>query len=182
MTSEDVIHSFYLPVMRVKHDVLPDRYVSLSFIPTRAGTYPLFCAEYCGTKHSAMTGELVVMESAAYQNWLAAGESMTAMAIEGRSLFQEKGCAGCHNRGASIVQAPSLDGLFGSRVPLQDGSFVQADEQYIHDSILLPLKQVVAGYPPLMPSFEGQLKETDVLALVEYIKSLRNSPSLPDRK
>ena len=97
---------------------------------------------------------------------------MPSMAARGRQLFANKGCAGCHTPGAS-VHAPLLGGLFGSRVPLQDGSFVKADEQYIHDSILLPLKQVAAGYKPVMPSYQGQLEETEVLALVEYLKTLR---------
>lgn len=171
MTSEDVIHSLFLPAMRMKQDLVPGRYVSLSFIPNRVGTYPLYCAQYCGTKHSHMLGTLVVLEDQAYQKWLSSGDPIPPMAAEGRRLFAEKGCAGCHAPGAS-VHAPLLDGLFGSRVPLADGDFVEADEQYLHDSILLPLKQVAAGYTPVMPSYQGQLEETEVLELVEYIKTL----------
>lgn len=177
MTSEDVIHSFYVPALRMKQDVVPGRYVTLTFTATRPGTYPLYCAEYCGTKHSAMLGTLVVQPADEYAQWLASGTPLTALADEGRKLFATAGCAGCHMPGA-MVHAPMLDGLYGRSVPLMQGTFVTADEQYIHDSILLPMKDIVAGYSPIMPSFQGQLKETEVLALVEYIKSLP-APPLP---
>lgn len=175
MTSEDVIHSFYVPALRMKQDVVPGRYVTLTFTPTRAGTYPLYCAEYCGTKHSAMLGTLVVESAEEYAQWLASGAPLTPLAEEGRKLFATAGCAGCHMPG-SIVHAPTLHGLYGKSVPLMQGGFVMADEQYIHDSIVLPMKDLVAGFAPIMPSFQEQLKETEVLALVEYIKSLPAPP------
>ena len=175
MTSEDVIHSFYVPAMRMKQDVVPGKYVSLSFTPDRPGTYPLYCAEYCGTKHSEMIGEVTVMKADDYENWLAAGEQLPSFAAEGQSLFAERGCAGCHFPGAS-VHAPMLQGLYGKSIPLEDGSFILADAQYLRDSILLPLKQVAAGYDPVMPSYQGQLEESQVMALVEYIKSMKDQP------
>ncbi|RYD24465.1 MAG: cytochrome c oxidase subunit II, partial [Verrucomicrobiaceae bacterium] len=179
MTSEDVIHSFFVPALRVKQDVVPGKYVTLSFTATRAGIYPLYCAEYCGTKHSAMLGELVVHTEEDYGRWLARGAPLTSLAEQGRKLFATAGCAGCHSPGA-IVHAPQLDGLFGRSVPLAQGTFVTADEQYIHDSILLPMKDLLAGYAPIMPSFQGQLDETEVLALVEYIKTLPPPPAPRD--
>lgn len=179
MTSEDVIHSFFIPALRVKQDVVPGKYVTLSFTASRAGVYPLYCAEYCGTKHSAMLGKLVVHSSEEYGRWLTDGEPLTSLAEEGRALFATAGCAGCHAPG-SIVHAPQLDGLFGRSVPLAQGTFVTANEQYIHDSILLPMKDLVVGYAPIMPSFQGQLDETQVLALVEYIKSLPPPPAPRD--
>ncbi len=171
MTSEDVIHSFYLPALRMKQDVVPGKYVSLTFVTNRPGDYRLFCAEYCGTKHSAMIGTFSVMKEAEYGNWLAGGGELPSLAERGRALFAERGCAGCHAPGSS-VHAPMLEHLYGNPVPLEDGTFVTADAQYLHDSILKPLKQVVAGYEPVMPSYEGRLKETEVIELVEYIKSM----------
>ena len=172
LTSEDVIHSFYVPALRVKQDVVPGRYVTLSFTPNRSGEYPIYCAQYCGTAHAAMLGVLVVMTPADYARWLAEGSPLDSLAAEGRALFAEKGCAGCHAPGAA-VHAPSLEGLYGKQIPLADGRFVTADAQYIHDCILLPHQNVPAGYEPIMPSFQCQLRETQVIALVEYIKSLR---------
>lgn len=171
LTSEDVIHSFYVPALRVKQDVVPGRYVTLSFTPNRCGEYPVYCAQYCGTAHASMLGVLVIMTAVDYAAWLAGGLPVDSLAAEGRALFAEKGCAGCHAPGAA-VHAPRLDGLFGKKVPLADGRFVTADAQYIHDCILLPHNNVPAGYAPIMPSYQGQLRETQVIALVEYIKSL----------
>lgn len=169
MTSQDVIHSFYVPAFRVKQDLVPGRYTDLWFTATRAGRYPLLCAEYCGTDHARMRGTVTVMRPAAYARWLAAhaGEGMAA---RGARLFRRFGCSGCHGDSAS-VHAPDLAGLYGRPVPLADGRIVTADDRYIHDSIMQPDKQVAAGYRPIMPSFEGQVGEDDVLALIAYIKS-----------
>lgn len=172
MISQDVIHSFFVPVFRVKADVLPGRYTSVWFHPTKAGTYHLFCAEYCGTKHSQMTGKIVVMEVDEYEKWLGSRtEKHDPMVVAGQALFRARGCTGCHTPG-SAVRAPSLDGLFGRPVPLEGGGTVNADERYIRDSILLPMSQVVAGYDPVMPSFEGLLSEEELMELIAYIKSL----------
>ncbi len=175
MTSQDVIHSFFVPAFRVKRDVLPGRYATLWFQATRAGEFHLFCAEYCGTDHSRMGGRIVVMEPAEYQRWLnasnATGTTTATMAERGSARFRELGCGGCHGIG-STVRAPRLEGLFGRPVPLQDGRVVVADQAYIRDSILLPSKDVAAGYAPVMPSYAGQVGEDDLLELAEYIASL----------
>lgn len=174
MTSQDVIHSFYVPAFRVKQDVLPGRYTSLWFEPTRVGRYHLYCAEYCGTNHSTMGGWVTVMEPVDYQRWLTEGGVGPSMAEEGARLFVQHHCAGCH-RGSQTVKAPQLEGVFGKPVPIQNGkevSFVTADTAYIRDSILMPKAQVVAGYEPLMPSYKDQISEPDLLKIIAYIKSI----------
>lgn len=178
MISQDVIHSFYLPSFRVKQDVLPGRYTSLWFEATKIGRYHLFCAEYCGTNHSVMGGSVEVMEPADYERWLAEGGTGPSMAQEGEKLFVEHHCAGCH-RGSQAVKAPRLEGVFGKSVPVvaegkdvKDVKFITADVMYIRDSILRPKSQVVAGFEPLMPSFDGQISEPDLLRIIAYIKSI----------
>jgi cytochrome c oxidase subunit II len=174
MTSQDVIHSFYVPAFRVKQDVLPGRYTSLWFEPTQVGRYHLYCAEYCGTNHSTMGGWVTVMEPADYQRWLTAGGVGPSMAEEGERLFVQHHCAGCH-RGSQTVKAPQLEGVFGKPVPIQEGKevrFMTADTTYIRDSILMPKAQIVAGYEPLMPSFKDQISEPDLLKIIAYIKSI----------
>jgi cytochrome c oxidase subunit II len=171
MASQDVIHSFFLPEFRLKHDVVPGRYQDLWFEPSRTGVFQLLCSEFCGTDHSQMTGRIVVLEEAEYEQWLARQEVTGTLAAEGAKLFREFGCSGCHGAG-SKVRAPPLDRLYGKPVPLQDGTFAIADERYIRDSILLPRSQVVAGYEPVMPSFAGRVGEEELIRLVAYIKSL----------
>jgi cytochrome c oxidase subunit 2 len=181
MTSQDVIHSFYIPAFRVKQDVLPGRYTTLWFEPTEAGRYHLYCAEYCGTYHSKMGGWVEVQEPAEYQRWLAQGGGGPSMAEEGERLFVQHHCAGCH-RGSQTVSAPRLEGVFGRPVPIQEGKevrFVKADTTYVRDSILRPKSQVVAGYEPVMPSFEGQISEPDLLKIITYVKSLANKEAAP---
>lgn len=170
MTSQDVIHSFYVPDFRIKQDVVPGRYTTMWFEATRIGTYKLECAEYCGTNHSVMRGEVVVLSQTDYEKWLAGQTTQTSPAASGERIFARAGCSGCHDP-ASPVHAPDLDGLFGREVNLSNAQKIVADESYIRDSILLPEKQVVAGYAPIMPSFEGQLSEQEIFDLVEYIKS-----------
>jgi cytochrome c oxidase subunit II len=174
MTSQDVIHSFFMPVFRIKQDVLPGRYTMLWFTPTRPGDYHVFCTQYCGTDHARMIGHVVVMEPAAYARWLASGNASQSMAQEGAARFRQYGCSGCHGANAS-VHAPKLEALFGRRVQLADGSTVVADERYLHDSVMLPRKDVVAGFDPIMPSFQGQIAEEDLLDIIEYIKSLEHA-------
>jgi cytochrome c oxidase subunit II len=174
MTSQDVIHSFFVPAFRIKQDVLPGRYTTLWFRPTKVGRHHLFCAEYCGTNHSLMTGWVHVMEQADYERWLSERGSGPSMAEEGEQLFVRHHCAGCH-RGSQIVHAPRLEGVFGHPVPIQEGKdvrFVVADDRYIRDSILMPKSEVVAGYEPVMPSFKGQISEQDLLKILAYIKSI----------
>ncbi len=171
MTSQDVIHSFYVPAFRVKQDVVPGRYTTEWFQPTQLGEYHLFCAEYCGTDHSRMIGRVVVMEPAAYQVWLTTGEAGQSIALEGRRLFRVKGCSGCHE-GNSVVKAPPLAGIYGKQVPLNSGEVVTADDQYIRDSILLPGNQISAGYENLMPSFTGHISEAEIMRIIAYLKSI----------
>lgn len=178
MTSQDVIHSFYIPAFRVKQDVLPGRYTQLWFTATKVGSFPLTCAEYCGLDHSRMGGMVVVNTPADYSAWLAAHQGGPGLAARGATVFRHAGCSGCHGPDAS-VHAPDLADLYGRTVHLSDGSSVTADERYLHDSILLPKTQIVAGYAPIMPSYSGQLSEEDVIALIHYIKSLSATGGSP---
>jgi len=171
MTSQDVIHSFFVPAFRNKRDVVPGRYSVLWFEADRAGEYPLLCAEYCGTDHSAMIGRIIAMPPEAYARWRDEGARHPGVAQHGYALFRQHGCIGCH-AAASTVHAPELAGLPGRRVHLADGGTITADETYIRDSILEPQKQIVAGFDTIMPSFKGQLNEEEIMAIIEYIRSL----------
>jgi cytochrome c oxidase subunit 2 len=174
MTSQDVIHSFFVPAFRIKQDVLPDRFSALWFQATRAGSWHLFCAEYCGAEHSRMIGRVVVLEPQEYERWLEAGDRAALPGgATGEQLFEALGCAGCH-RGDTLAKAPLLAGLFGSRVALADGSEVVADEAYLRESILFPSAKVVAGYQPLMPGFRGRITEDQLLELVRHLKTAKN--------
>lgn len=172
MTSQDAIHSFFVPAFRIKQDVLPGRLTDLRFRATRTGEYTLFCAEYCGTLHARMGGTVTVMEPEDYALWLAAQPEGDDLGREGRALFVALGCAGCHE-GSTVVRAPGLAGVYGRAVNLADGRVVRADEAYLRDSILQPKRDVVAGFEPRMPSFAGLVGEDDLLRLVAYIRSLR---------
>jgi len=170
MTSEDVIHSFYIPAFRIKQDVLPGRYTTTWFQATKAGTYHIFCAEYCGTQHSGMIGWVTVMEPADYETWLSGG-AKKSLASAGEDLFQQLGCITCH-RADSGGRGPALTGVFGKTVSLQGGAAAMADEGYLRESILDPQAKVVSGYQPIMPTFKGLVSEEQVLALITYIKTL----------
>jgi cytochrome c oxidase subunit 2 len=178
MTSQDAIHSFFVPAFRLKQDVLPGRYTEMWFTPTKAGRFHLFCAEYCGTDHSRMRGDVVVLEPPDFARWLDAHRGAPDMAARGEGLFRQFGCSGCHGENA-VVHAPNLAGLFGKPVPLSDGSTVIADERYVRDSILVPAKEVAAGYAPIMPSFAGQIDDDQILDLIAYIKSLADAKERP---
>lgn len=175
MVSQDVIHSFFVPAFRVKHDVVPGRYETLWFEAVKTGTYGLLCAEYCGTQHSGMLGQVVVMAPRDFEEWLATQPQADDLAQEGAALFRSYGCSGCHGAGGT-VRAPPLEGVYGHPVPLADGRVVTADERYIRDSILLPKQEVAAGYPNIMPSFAGQMPEDDLIRIVAYIKSIASAP------
>jgi cytochrome c oxidase subunit 2 len=175
MTSQDVIHSFFLPAFRIKQDVLPGRYTELWFEAKEAGESRLFCAEFCGTAHAHMIGRIVAMEPAQFAAWLELGAPRASMAERGAALFRSYGCSGCHGERAS-VHAPRLEGLFGRPVPLEGGGMVIADERYVRDSILQPRQEIAAGYPPIMPSFAGRIGEEDLLDLVAYIRALGAVP------
>ncbi len=170
LASQDVIHSFYVPAFRIKQDLVPGRYTSIGFTPTELGSFRLDCAEYCGTDHARMGGRIVVMQPAEFERWLSEGAA-TGMAAHGFELFRTLGCSGCHGAN-STVHAPHLEGLFGRVVHLQDGRTRIADEQYVRDSILLPAKDVVAGFAPIMPSFQGQASEEDLMDLIAYVRSI----------
>jgi cytochrome c oxidase subunit II len=171
MTSQDVIHSFYVPAFRIKQDVLPGRYTTAWFRATKPGVYHLFCAEYCGTQHSGMIGQVVVMEPAQYEAWLGGGGTTGSLASNGESVFQQLGCATCH-RSDTQGRGPNLSGLFGKPVLLEDGRTVVADENYIRESILSPSAKVVQGFKPIMPVFQGLVSEEQLTELVAYVKSL----------
>ena len=171
MTSEDVIHNFSIPAFRVKADVVPGRFVQIWFEPNKPGTYRIFCAEYCGTKHSGMTGEVVVMDPASYQTWLSGGAPEGSLASTGEKLFSDLACNTCH-RPDSRGRGPVLNNVFGHSVQLHDGSVVTADESYIRESILMPAAKVTAGFQPVMPAFQGLVSEEQLLGLIEYVKSL----------
>jgi cytochrome c oxidase subunit 2 len=171
MASEDVIHSFFIPAFRIKHDVVPGTTQTLWFRPRRAGVFHLFCAEYCGTDHSRMTGRIVVMELPAFEQWLARQDVNGTLASAGERLFAQFGCGGCHGAGA-MVRAPALQGLYGKPVPLSDGTIEIADERYLRDAILKPRAKIVAGYQALMPSYEGKISEDELVQVTAYLKSL----------
>ena len=171
MSSQDAIHSFFVPAFRIKADVLPGRFTMTWFRPTKPGSYHLFCAEYCGTDHSGMIGEVIVMEPAAFQAWLSGGGGSGSLASNGQQLFQQLGCATCH-RFDTQGRGPNLAGVFGKPVLLDDGRTVTADENYVRESILNPGAKIVGGFKPIMPSFQGQVTEESLMALVAYVKSL----------
>lgn len=171
ITSQDVVHSLFLPALRIKMDAIPGRYTHLWFTAKETGEFRLHCTEFCGTDHSLMGGQLIVMPPAEYQAWLSHVGTDMSLAAAGEGLFRQFGCSGCHGANATI-HAPSLGGLFGTTVRTADGRDVLADEGYIRDCITLPDKNRVAGYPPLMPSFRGKIGEDDLLKLIAYIRSL----------
>lgn len=171
MASEDVIHSLYIPALRLKRDVVPGRSETMWFEADRPGAYALTCAEFCGTDHSVMGGRFIVLKQSDYARWLEQSDVDQSLVARGAASFRSRGCSGCHGS-ASTVHAPRLEDLYGGPVPLEGGAVVIADEQYIRDSILLPRKQIAAGYPPIMPTFQNQLSEDEVQTLVAYIKSL----------
>jgi cytochrome c oxidase subunit 2 len=171
MASQDVIHSFFVPAFRIKHDVVPGTYETLWFKATKPGAYKLECTQYCGLQHATMKGEVFVMTPADYARWLAVQGVHESLAQQGEALFRQHGCSGCHGLN-STVHAPTLDGLYGSLVHLQDGSVRRADERYIRDCILEPRTFTVAGYPPIMPDFSGQISEDDLMKLVAYVQSI----------
>lgn len=192
LTSADVIHAFFVPAFRIKTDVIPGQFTYLWFKATRPGTYHLFCAEFCGTLHSGMTGTVTVMEPAEYERWLASGSYSQTVAAAGERLFLQHGCSGCH-AGSGSVRAPTLEGIYGRPIPVQvppaglsqrqleaalpkiPAQTMRADDRYIHDSIVLPNQEIAAGYSPIMPSFKNRLTEEEILQLTAYIRSLRSS-------
>ena len=178
MTSEDVIHDVFVPAFRVKADVLPGRYTTIWFQATKPGRYRLFCSQYCGTRHSGMTGEVVVMEPTEYQTWLSGGAAEGSLASAGEKLFADLACNTCHRPDAQ-GRGPVLVGLFGKTVITQSGDRVTVDEAYVRESILQPSAKIAAGYQPIMPTFQGLVSEEQLLQLIEYVKSLKAQPEVP---
>ncbi len=174
MTSQDVIHSFFLPAFRVKEDVVPGRYTQVWFKATQIGPQHIFCTQFCGTQHSRMIGEVVVMNREDYARWLREQPQPGDLAAEGAGLFRALGCSGCH-MGNSAVHAPSLAGIYGRAVHLSDGRTLTVDDAYIRDCILEPYKNVPAGYEAIMPSFQGQVDDGQILRLTAYIRSLNST-------
>jgi cytochrome c oxidase subunit 2 len=188
-----VIHSFFVPAFRIKRDVLPGRFTTVWFEATQPGAYHLFCAEYCGTEHSHMIGSVIAMEPWQYQDWLSlrpldlaepvpesagqgaparsGAEGETSLSAQGEALFQSLDCNSCH-LAAGGGAGPSLAGLFGREVELAGGETIVADAEYIRRSIMEPNAHVVAGFSPIMPTYEGQISEEELAPLVEYIRSL----------
>lgn len=180
LASQDVIHSFFIPAFRIKQDVLPGRYTTLWFRATKPGEYHLFCAEYCGAKHSGMVGTVFAMDPAAYAEWLNTGAVEGTLASRGEKLYQQYGCSTCHELNGS-GQAPNFRGLYGSVVRLEGEKTVIADDSYLRESILQSDAKIVLGYKSIMPVFQGQLSEDQVFALIAYIKALsRPAENLPE--
>jgi len=170
MNSQDVIHSFFVPAFRIKQDVVPGTTERLVFRAVETGTFRLMCAEYCGTRHSAMTGKIVVMKPEDYAAWLAEQPEGDALAERGEGLYTTLGCSGCHAQ-TGTIRAPDLRGVYGNPVPLSDGRIVTADDEYLRDSILEPRRDVVAGFQPIMPSFAGKVSEGDIVALLAWLRT-----------
>jgi cytochrome c oxidase subunit 2 len=179
ITSEDVIHSFYIPAFRIKRDAVPGRYSTAWFEATQVGTFDIFCAEYCGAEHSLMIGRITVMEPADYEAWLEDKIPSRSLASTGADLFEAKACNTCH-RQDSDARAPILNGVYGSEVALLGGEIVTADDNYIRESIIDPAEKVVAGYQPIMPTYKGQLSEEEILELMSYIQSLEGDDHSAD--
>ena len=177
MGSEDVIHDYSIPAFRVKMDVVPGKLTTMWFQATKPGTYHLFCAEYCGTKHAGMIGRVIAMTPQDYEAWLAGGRSTGTPAQGGEQLFSDLACNTCH-KPDSTGRGPVLHGVFGSQVALANGALVTADENYLRESIMNPQAKVVAGYQPVMPSFQGMVSEENLMQLIAYIKTLKR-PEAP---
>jgi len=174
LSSEDVIHSFFVPAFRIKQDMVPGRYTYLWLDPRKEGTFDIFCAEYCGVGHSVMRGTLVVMPAAEYAAWAAAGISAGAGTPSGRgkALAEKSGCLGCHSVDGSEKIGPSFLGIFGRNTPLSDGRSVTADEEYLRESIVEPGAKVVKGYPNVMPTFKTSLSSGEIAEIIAYLKGL----------
>lgn len=179
ISSEDVIHSYYIPEFRVKADVIPGRYNSLWVTATKPGRYHLFCAEYCGTRHSGMIGWVTAMEPTDFQAWLSGGPAVASPVAAGEKLFQDLACNTCHQQSAQ-GRGPVLAGIYGKAIELQGGGTVMADDAYLRESIVNPQAKVVAGFQPIMPTFQGLVTEEQLLQLIAYVRSLgQQSPATP---
>ncbi len=172
MSSEDVIHSFFIPVFRVKMDVLPNRYTSVWFEATQSGEYDIFCTEYCGTSHSGMIAKVVVESQDSFNDWLQSGGGLADMPLEelGELMYRQQGCVACHTLDGTSLVGPSFQNLFGSQRQFTDGSTTVADENYLRESILDPMAKIVDGFQPLMPASYTGLQERQLSALIAFIQ------------
>jgi cytochrome c oxidase subunit 2 len=174
MISQDVFHSFSIPAFRVKREVIPGRYSTVWFNATTPGTYHLFCTQYCGTLHSSMIGEIVVLSPADYEAWIAGSTSGTSLAQNGERLFASLGCNSCHSGNAN-AHGPNLAASYGSRIQLTNGSYTTVNDAFLRDSILNPTMHQIAGFAPIMPTYQGQVSEEGLIDIVEYIKGLNSN-------
>lgn len=181
MTSEDVIHDFFIPAFRIKKDVLPGRYSTIWFQATKTGVYHFFCAQYCGTDHSGMIGWVYVMSPSDYARWLSAGSIKETMSAGGQRLFTQFGCITCHGPGSNGT-GPSLQGLYGSQITLKGGQTRMVDEAFIRQAIVNPNSMPIADFAPIMPSFQGQLDEEQILELIGYVKSLASASATTEER
>ncbi len=177
MTTEDVIHDLFIPAFRIKADVVPGKYTYEWFEATKPGRYHLFCAEYCGMNHSGMGGWVVVMEPTEFDNWLSGNAGAQSASTSGQQLFQTLGCASCHGNNGEGGRGPALLSVYNSEVQLESGAKVRADDSYIRESVLNPQAKIVAGYGPIMPTFQGVVNEEQIVQLMAYIKSLSSQPA-----
>jgi cytochrome c oxidase subunit 2 len=174
LISQDVFHSFSIPAFRVKREAIPGRYTSVWFEATKTGTYHLFCTQYCGTNHSAMIGDIVVLTPDDYKKWLEDSTSGMSLSQNGERLFASLSCSACHN-GRPDSRGPSLANVYGSHLTLANGQSALADEAYLREAILNPSEHITQGYSPIMPTYQGQISEDGVISLVEYIKNLHSN-------
>ena len=173
MQSEDVIHSFFVPNFRIKHDVLPNRYTEVWFQPTVVGAHQVFCTEYCGKGHSDMLAKVHVDDEKTYEKWLQEGdEQLKTMPLGelGKLVYENRGCATCHSLDGTRGQGPSWKGIYGKQETMTDGTTVLVDDNYVRESILEPQKKIVQGYEGIMPTFQGLLREREIKGVVEFIK------------
>jgi cytochrome c oxidase subunit II len=181
MGTEDVIHDFFIPAFRIKADVVPGKYTTMWFEATTAGRYYLFCAEYCGMNHSGMIGSVIVMEPKDFDEWLSGGASQQSPAVAGQQIYETLGCASCHGLAGEGGRGPALADLFGKQVSLENGRTIKADEGYIRESIVNPQAKLVAGFGPIMPTFQGQVTEDQLIQIMAFIKSLQIQTPQPVR-
>ena len=178
LISQDVFHSFSIPAFRVKREAIPGRYTTVWFEATKPGTYHLFCTQYCGTNHSQMIGDVVVMTPDDFKKWLASSTSGNSLAQDGERLFASLSCNACHNTRPD-ARGPSLANVYGAKLTLSSGQTITADDAYLREAILNPSQHITQGYAPIMPTYQGQISEEGVIALVEYIKNLEFRLSRP---
>ena len=177
MISQDVFHSFSVPDFRIKREVIPGRYSTVWFEATTPGKYHIFCTQYCGTNHAQMIGEVTAMYPEDFQRWLQESTSGQSLAQNGERLFASLGCNSCHT-GVAGARGPNLAGVYGTRVRLTNGTEPLVNDAYLREAILNPSAEIVAGFAPIMPTYQGQITEDGLIDLVEYIKGMKTNDRL----